>query len=798
MKKALMLALCVAAGSADLAIAAQPDDADKDATAPANPATAQELPRVVIIATAPLPGIGLPPEQVAGNVQTAGSDDLKRQQSLSLSEYLNSNFTGVTASESSDNPFQTDINYHGFTASPLLGTPEGLSIFVDGVRVNEAFGDTVNWDLIPESAISNISLISGSNPVFGLNTLGGALAVQTKSGHDFPGTEVEAYGGSFGRRAFEAATGGSSGPFDYFLTGNYFDEDGWRNLSPSKVKQIFGKVGWENEVTDLDLSYTWADTALTGNGTTPQTMLALNREAIFTAPDFTNNKLNFVNATASHFLRPDLLLSGNVYYRHLTTLTNNGDLNDDNYLSEDYEGPDVDCGNFTSLSDVAYCANGINRASTTTQRTFGLGAQITSTHDLGPAKNQAVLGASYDRSTVDYVQAFQYATVTSTRQTLPIDSPFNPLETVNSVGGTSKVYGVYFTDTLSPTPLVHITASLRYNRIEETLDGYSVDTDVGDFGDGFNEAEPLFGDHTYSRVNPALGVTFTPSKALTLYANYNEGSRAPTVIELGCSDPEQPCGLPNDFASDPDLKQVVSRTVEAGARGSLPDNLLNWSFDVFRTENSNDIQFVATTTSEGYFANVGTTRRQGLDLGLGGRLQKLTWHLAYSFVDATYRSSFEVNAESNSTADDDGNITVNPGNRIPLIPRHTGRLRLDYALAEKWDVGASLLVSSGVFLHGDENNANVADGTDIIGSGHIGGYGVVNLDSTYHVSKAFDVFVKVANLFDNHYATAGFLTSNGFNPDGTFRPDPDTWTNENAVSPAQPLAIWAGVRLHFD
>ena len=793
-----MLALCAAACSADLAIAAQPDDAGKEATTPANPATAQELPRVTVIATAPLPGIGLPPEEVPGNVQTAGSDDLKRQQSLGLTEFINNNFSGVSVSESSDNPFQTDVNYHGFTASPLLGTPEGLSIFVDGVRVNEAFGDTVNWDLIPESAISNISLISGSNPVFGLNTLGGALAVQTKSGHDFPGTEVEAYGGSFGRRAFEAETGGSSGGFDYFLTGNYFDEDGWRNLSPSKVKQIFAKVGWQNEVTDLDLSYTWADTALTGNGTTPQSMLAVNREAIFTAPDFTNNKLNFVNATGSHFLSSDLLLAGNIYYRHLTTNTNNGDLNDDNYLSDDYTGPDVDCGNFTSLADVAYCANGINRASTATQRTFGAGVQLTSTHELGSAKNQAVLGASYDHSSVDYLQAFQYATMTPTRQTVNIDSPFNPLETVNSVSGISKVLGVYLTDTLSPSSLVHITAALRYNRIEETLNGYSVDTDVGDFGDGFNEAGPLFGDHTYTRVNPALGMTFTPSKALTLYANYNEGSRAPTVIELGCSNPEQPCGLPNDFASDPDLKQVVSRTIEAGARGSLPDNVLNWSIDVFRTENSNDIQFVATTTSEGYFANVGTTRRQGLDLGLGGRMQALTWHLAYSFVDATYRSTFEVNADSNSTADDNGNITVNPGNRIPLIPRHTGRLRLDYALSEKWDVGASLVVSSGSYLHGNENNANVPDGADIIGTGRIGGYGVVNLDSTFRVSKALDVFVKVANLFDNHYATAGFLTSNGFNPDGTFRANPDDWTSENAVSPAQPLAIWAGVRLHFE
>ncbi len=251
--------------------------------------------------------------------------------------------------------------------------------------------------------------------------------------------------------------------------------------------------------------------------------------------------------------------------------------------------------------------------------------------------------------------------------------------------------GVYVSDTLSPNSLVHVTASARYNRIHETLGGYSVDTDVGDFDDGFDEANTLSGDHVYSRVNPSLGVTLTPNKALTLYGNYAEGSRAPTVIELGCSNPDQPCGLPNDFASDPDLKQVIARTFEVGARGALPDDVLTWSADVFRTSNTNDIQFVATTTSEGYFANVGSTRRQGADFALGGTVfNALRWHFVYSFVDATYRSSFEVNGESNSSADDDGNIQVSPGNRIPLIPRHTGRLRLDYSLGDAWGRGRPL------------------------------------------------------------------------------------------------------------
>ncbi|HEX5124600.1 MAG TPA: TonB-dependent receptor, partial [Rhodanobacteraceae bacterium] len=262
--------------------------ADDPAEAPPEPNQATELPQVNVISTTPLEGLGLPLNQIPSAVQTADSDAMEKQATLDLANYLNANFSGVTASESAANPFQLDVYYHGFTASALLGTPEGLSVYVDGVRVNEAFGDTVNWDLIPQAAISKVTLMSGSNPVFGLNTLGGALMVRTKDGHDDRGSEVEAYGGSFGRKSVEGSTGGTSGNFDYFFAGNYYDEDGWRQFSPSTIKQAFGKIGWQTDRTDIDLSYTFADTSLFGNGATPESMLAYRRNTSYT-PDFTDN-----------------------------------------------------------------------------------------------------------------------------------------------------------------------------------------------------------------------------------------------------------------------------------------------------------------------------------------------------------------------------------------------------------------------------------------------------------------------------------------------------------------------------
>jgi outer membrane receptor protein involved in Fe transport len=771
------------------------------AAPPRNPATAQELPQVTVIANTPLSGLGLPMNQIPSTVQTGDSADMQRQQTPGLADYLNANFSGVNVSESADNPFQLDINYHGFTASPLLGTPEGLSVYVDGVRVNESFGDTVNWDLIPESAISTVTLMSGSNPVFGLNTLGGALSVHTKSGHDNPGTEFEAYGGSFGRRAFQGQTGGEFGAFDYFLTGNYFDETGWRDLSPTRVYQGFGKVGWQSDRTDIDLSYTYADTSLYGNGAAPLSMLDHNREASYT-PDYTQNLLNFLNLTGTQFLSDEFLLSANAYYRRLVTDAVNGNVND-SYLSGGYGGPPIDCAAAPAdLIALTYCAPGQNATSRLNQRSTGVGLQLTDSQDFFGWSNQGILGADYDDSSDTFGQSYQYGALAADRTLIYEPGPFND-QTVISLSGINRILGVYFTDTLSPTKLLHFTASVRYNRNTETLDGYSVDTDVGDVGAGFDQASVLIGDHTFSRVNPAFGFTVTPSDALTFYADYNEASRAPTVIELGCANPAAPCGLPNDFASDPDLKQVVARTVELGLRGNLADRRLVWSAGVFHTVNSNDIQFVATAANQGYFDNVGATRRQGVDFALGGKQGGLTWHATYSFVDATFQSNFEVSAQSNSTADVAGNILVGPGDRIPLIPRHTGRLTLDYALNKRFDIGGNVVAASGSFLHGNENNANQAGGVNgegalIEGSGWIPGYTVVNLHTTYQVSRKLDVFARISNLFDKRYSTAGFLTSNSFNPNGSFRPNPEDWSNENAVSPAAPRAVWAGVRVRFE
>ena len=90
-----------------------------------------------------------------------------------------------------------DVQYRGFTASPVEGTPQGLAVYQNGVRINEVFGDTVNWDLIPSNAINGVTVVSG-NPLYGLNALGGALNISMKDGFSYQGVESDTRAGFLG------------------------------------------------------------------------------------------------------------------------------------------------------------------------------------------------------------------------------------------------------------------------------------------------------------------------------------------------------------------------------------------------------------------------------------------------------------------------------------------------------------------------------------------------------------------------------------------------------------------------
>ena len=260
-----------------------------------------ELAPIVVVGTTPLLGIGTPLAQVPLNVQTVRARDLDRQHRNTLTDYLAKNLPSVDVADAQGNPYQVNVNYRGFTASPLLGTPQGISVFVDGVRVNEPFGDVVNWDLLPQQAIDTIQLIPGSNPTYGLNTLGGALSITTKNGRTSPGGTAEVTLGSWGRKTAQIEQGGTIGQnLDYYLTGNVTNDNGWAEQNASRVRQIFGKIRYTDADTTLSLSAGGADNDLHGTQTIPRSFLG-NPKQPYTYPDQNLNSAGYVTLSGDHY-----------------------------------------------------------------------------------------------------------------------------------------------------------------------------------------------------------------------------------------------------------------------------------------------------------------------------------------------------------------------------------------------------------------------------------------------------------------------------------------------------------------
>lgn len=741
---------------------------------------------VEVVGATPLAAVGLPVEQVPSNVQVAKGKDIQEQHGLSLADYMNQNMAGVNINETQNNPYQPDVNFRGFTASPLVGTPQGLSVYQDGVRINEPFGDTVNWDLIPQNAIAGITLMPGSNPLFGLNTLGGAVSVQTKSGENFPGGGLQAYAGSWGRRAVEGEYGGKlANGFSYFFAGNYFREDGWRDFSPTDVRQAFGKLGWQDEKTDVDVSFTLADNDMTGNGYQSQNLMnTLGYQSVYTQPDTTKNKLSFINGKVSSWLSDELVLTTNAYYRHNRTNTLNGD------VSQFGDALNVAGGVCDNLNGVGVGNNGcegvVNR-SHAKQKSYGLGMQLT----WSTSKNQLTAGVGVDSSRVDFTQTSQLFTAFDANR--GIGGVLDVENTDVSLKGRSRTWSLFATDTYNLTEALAVTASGRYNNTHIENNDLLVPAGAGS----------LTGSATYDRFNPAVGATYSFAPDFNVYAGYNEGSRAPSIIEMGCSDPNVPCNLPNAMAGDPPtLKQVVAKTVEGGVRGKL-GKAVQWNVSAYRTVNENDLQFIAATTAgSGYFLNVGETERKGVDLGFSGEVGDFRWSAGYSYIRATYESTFNIASSVNSTnfVDVNGNnvITVNPGDNIPGIPKHQLKFRGEYRVLPAWTVGASAVLFSDQYARGNENNRHQADGVTYFGSGKVSGYGVLNLDTRYTVSNTgWQVFAKVNNVFDTQYYTSGMLAHNIFTAVGNTFDVTGTGANETFLAPGAPRAAWIGLRWDF-
>ena len=761
----------------------------------------KQLHEVKVIAIAPLPGFEVPPLDIPLNVQSAQADDMAQLHGQAITDLLQSSFQGVNVTQSQGNPWQGNLIFHGFTLSPLLGSPSGISVYFDGVRQNEPFAETMNWESVPDFAVRDVELVPGSNPLYGLNTLAGALLMTSKSGFTDAGGTADVSGGSWGRLQADADFGAHSRRMAIYVGAASDYERGWREYSPSRVQQAFVRGDWRpDENTSLMLSYTGAIGRLSGTQSLPVEWIDTPK-AGFTWPDSFHNRLNAFTVQGTRQLGADWAVQANGYLRLSRSASFNSNTNDfaaydpaaDGPLGYAVDGPfdAASIGQFwyagvSPAYDPANPAATINNVPASNvlghvrTRGYGLSLQAVDSQPLAGHDNQLTVGTSLDVGASGFAQYAQpaYFPLDPARRGEAIGlAPFGP-QALTDAGASNRSVGLYAMDVLALTDALHLSAGGRYN-----LSRLAVTDRSG--------REPdINGAQRFRRFNPSLGIAWSITPALGVYANYDEGMRTPTPIEFECADPAAPCALPNDFTGDPPLKPVVVRTLSGGLRGTAARGRLRWNVSPYLSRASNDILTVFTGgSSQGYFANVPSTRREGVDMGVGGAWGELEWQANLSLVRATYGAAFETVSGTNSSADGDGAIRVSRGDRLPGVPGRLFNLSGEYRLTSHWSFGANLRAYSGQYAVGDENNADR--------HGALPGYGVVSLDLHYRPNHALGFFASVDNLFDRHYVNGGQLSTNVFDTPSRLLDSHGPGTPTLFVSPGAPRTFLLGVSYAF-
>lgn len=753
-------------------------------------AAAQEAPlsEILVTATTPLPGTTIDLDLIPGTVQSIRAADLRQDGTASLAGALDARLSGISITDALDDRVQPDIYYRGFAASPLLGTAQGLAVYQDGVRINEAFGDTVNWDLVPDVAIARVDVVS-SSPLYGLNALGGAVAITMKNGFDFRAGEAEIDGGSFNQRAGSMQYGSNDGRFGFYAAVRMDASDGWRRFAHDAVRQLYADVSQRRDGASIDLSLTHADNQLNGQSAAPVQELAISPVLSFTNPQQVGNRLDFLTLNASGRAGPTLSWQAALYLRDYEQRVANGNTTSFTVCAAAAQ-PGLLCqrDGVTRLHDAAGApvaipprAGGLVLGEDDAERVHSLGSgaslQASNSALLLGHKNVATIGVSLDAAHVDFSSSIVPGRINGSLWVEPAgpvvvtpeSSPF--ISTPVALRATTRYAGLYLTDTLSAGKALALTASARAN--EATVD-------LAD-----QRGTALNGRKNFDHLNPAIGATLKVRPDLTAYANYSTTNRVPTASEIECSDARKPCLLPSSLAADPPtLRQVVAATIEFGLRGKHETGrtVASWTLAAFRAAISDDIFAIATSTSSGYFRNIGATRRAGIEAGIDLRAAHWSAYAQWSLVDASFRTTFTEHSPSNPYADAAGNLPVNPGNRLPGIPRDRIKAGAELNSAGGWSVGVDAIAVGSRYYSGDEANRNAP----------LPGFATAGLHAAYRRSAGVELFAAIHNLFDKRHANYGLYG----NPAGIGAPGV-TGGDNRFQSPAAPRAYVAGIRLTF-
>ena len=754
-------------------------------------------------------------EKLPYAVQRSDAAEISRSQSLDLSEFMSNRLTSVSINSAQNNPLQPDVQYRGFTASPLLGLPQGLAVYQDGVRINEPLGDSVNWDLLPESAIHSIDLIGGTNPVFGLNSLGGALVVTMKNGFNYAQTEVEAYTGSWDRHVVNAQSGNhyalrDGGEWGYYVNFSHFEEDGWRDLSESDADNYYATLSWRGGTRSaLDLSYQHGSSKLTGNGALPIGLLAVDRDTVFTAPDTTKNDLDMVNLEFWRQLSAVIALSGNAFKRENTTDSFNGDSSEfescqyaggEQSLFEESDGTqealnerlgidleDICEGgqpairNFQDLEDLierrstvagldpeefeledisgdlsgtgTITDEAINNRSRRKQTSTGFNSQLTSNAEFFSRNNLLILGFAYLDGKSDFDASLELSEMDPiTRSSEGLGVGTFYDEAATNIDTRTETVSWFFTDTLDITDKLSLTLSGRYNDSDVTL------------RDRSGASPELNGDHNFSRFNPAAGLTYRLQDEMTVYASYGESNRIPTPLELACN--EGVFELAQKFAieagEDPDDIDFECRLPNAFLADPPLDDVVTTSYEAGVRGSVQGVSYqlgVYHTTNKDDIIFQTTGRSTGL----------------FANVDKTRRRGFESALQGNSGKLDWYSSysyieSTFEDNFMVLSPNHPNANDAGELSVERGDripgipehifkLGGDYRliesISAGLELVYNSNQVMRGDESNDLDT--VDSFTLVNLRASYAASAQFLIFARVTNLFDQEYENFGLL-----------------------------------------
>ena len=748
---------------------------------------------LTVVAVTPLPGTPIDADKLPGEIDSLSISQLAiDRRTDSIANLVESRLASVSVNDEQGSPFQPDFTFRGFTASPISGVAEGLAVYQDGVRLNESFGDNVNWDLVPRFAVRAFT-VQSNNPAFGLNALGGAVTMEMKDGLAWRGVDADLSGGSFGDLAGHVEVGRRLGNWGLYVAVGGQRDDGFRDHSPATLRQAYGDLGYERGAVTLHLSVSAARNDIDAVGPTPVELLAHDRKAAFTYPQSTHDQAELIQLRGGWRAGDRIGFTASAYYRRFEQRLVDGNTTDVAVCAND---PSHLClgGDGLFPGDALHDAHGAvvpaavlpagatpGETDVTHTRTDSVGGTVQAavTAPIAGRANTLVMGVSIDHGLTRYAAHGELGALGADLSVagvgVIIDQALSPtaappIEAPVDVTARNTYVGVYAIDVVDLTPNLSLTLSGRWNAAGVSL----TDRTGGD----------LNADHGFTRFDPGVGLAWRMTSALTAYVGYSESNRAPTAGELACADPASPCLLDAFLVSDPPLKQVVSRNVEAGLRGrftvpAAPGAAFTWKVAAYHTRSGNDILLVATDINGfGYFRNAGDTLRQGVDATLAYHAGPLDLHAGYTFLDATFRDA-ETLSSNSPAADGDGLIHVRKGDHLPLSPAHRLTISADYDVSGAWSLGADLRWQSGQFLVGDASNQEPK----------LPGYATVTLRAAYRLGPRVELFGEIENLLDQRFYTYGAFSALKGLPPNFHLTDPRTY------SPAAGRAFTVGARV---